>query len=238
MRRRPLRHPLDGRRQHQPQRRLPPDEHRRAGLLAAEPRLVAGLRPGQREPEPARASSSSARPSRPKGRLGARRAASCPPPTRGTLVSDRKDPIANLRTAPPRPPSQRDQLDALRRLNELASRRHVADDSRLAARIVRFELAFRMQPAPRGLRRRRESRATRRALRPRRAGHSDTSASNACMAGRLAERGVRFVQVYLHRRPAHRTSCQLWDQHGDLRDRAAEELRRTPTSPSPACSPT
>ena len=54
VRRRPLRRPLDGRRQHQPQRRLPADEHRRAGVLAAEPGVVAALRPGQREPEPAR----------------------------------------------------------------------------------------------------------------------------------------------------------------------------------------
>ena len=53
-RRRPLRDPLDGRRQHQPHRRGAPDEHRRAGLLAAEPGLVARLRPGHGEPEPAR----------------------------------------------------------------------------------------------------------------------------------------------------------------------------------------
>ncbi len=52
--RRPLRDPLDGRRQHQPQRRLPPDEHRGADVLAAEPRLVADVRPRQREPRPAR----------------------------------------------------------------------------------------------------------------------------------------------------------------------------------------
>ena len=54
LRRRHVRHPLDGGRQHQPQRRLPADEHRRAGVLPAQPGLVAAVRPGQREPEPAR----------------------------------------------------------------------------------------------------------------------------------------------------------------------------------------
>src|SRR5207237_9355735 len=36
------------------------------------------------------------------------------------------------------------------------------------------------------------------------------------MARRLAERGVRFVQVY-HTQTAKRKSCQLWDQHGGLK---------------------
>ena len=36
------------------------------------------------------------------------------------------------------------------------------------------------------------------------------------MARRLVERGVRCVQVY-HTQTSHRSSCQLWDQHGGLR---------------------
>jgi uncharacterized protein (DUF1501 family) len=36
------------------------------------------------------------------------------------------------------------------------------------------------------------------------------------MARRLAEQGVRFVQVY-HTETSKRKSCQLWDQHGSLR---------------------
>jgi hypothetical protein len=52
--RRHLRHPLDGRRQHQPQRRGPPDVHRRAGLLAAEPWVVAHVWPRHGESKPAR----------------------------------------------------------------------------------------------------------------------------------------------------------------------------------------
>ena len=81
LRRRPVRHPLDGRRQHQPQRRLPADEHRRAGVLAAEPGLVAALRPGQREPEPARLRRHQPAPAGP-GRAALELAASCRPPTR------------------------------------------------------------------------------------------------------------------------------------------------------------
>jgi uncharacterized protein (DUF1501 family) len=37
------------------------------------------------------------------------------------------------------------------------------------------------------------------------------------MARRLVERGVRFVQVY-HTQTSKRSSCQLWDQHGGLRE--------------------
>jgi uncharacterized protein (DUF1501 family) len=37
------------------------------------------------------------------------------------------------------------------------------------------------------------------------------------MARRLIERGVRMVQVY-HTQTSKRSSCQLWDQHGSLRE--------------------
>ena len=98
LRRRPLRHPLDGRRQHQPQRRLPADEHRRAGVLAAEPRLVAALRPRQREPEPARLRRGQPRRSRPRApRSGA--PASCRPPTRArsSPTSTTRSPTSTIR---------------------------------------------------------------------------------------------------------------------------------------------
>ena len=49
-----VRDPLDGRRRRQPSRRLPADEHRRAGGHAAEPGRLGDVRPGHREPEPAR----------------------------------------------------------------------------------------------------------------------------------------------------------------------------------------
>src|SRR4051812_28896489 len=62
----------------------------------------------------------------------------------GTLVSDLKDPIANLANARFPVARRRDQLDALKHLNALHLRGR-EDDSRLDARIESFELAYRMQ---------------------------------------------------------------------------------------------
>jgi hypothetical protein len=133
----------------------------------------------------------------------------------GTLISDLKDPIANLKNPVFGADQQRTQLDALRRLNEL-HRKGREDDSRLAARIESFELAFRMQGrAPETLDVSRESKATRELY-----GLDDPTTrifgTQCLMARRLAEQGVRFVQVY-HTETSKRKSCQLWDQHGSLR---------------------
>jgi hypothetical protein len=133
----------------------------------------------------------------------------------GTLVSDLKNPIANLGNGTFGPAQQRDQLDVLRELNEMhRSRRE--DDSRLSARIESFELAYRMQvQAPEAFDVGRESEATRRLY-----GLHDKATEifgrQCLMARRLVERGVRFVQVY-HTVTSKRSSCQLWDQHGGLK---------------------
>jgi hypothetical protein len=133
----------------------------------------------------------------------------------GTLVSDLKSPIANL--ANPRFPldRQREQLDALNRLNQ-HHRAARPDDSQLSARIASFELAFRMQrEAPEAFDVGRESPATRALY-----GLDDPVTAifgkQCLMARRLSERGVRFVQVY-HTQTSRRSSCQLWDQHGGLK---------------------
>jgi hypothetical protein len=133
----------------------------------------------------------------------------------GTLISDLKDPIANLGNPQISPGDRRRQLDALKQINEL-HRRTRDEDSRLAARIESFELAFRMQArAPEAFDLAAESPATRRLY-----GLDDptteTFAAQCLMARRLAERGVRFVQVY-HTQTSRRKSCQLWDQHSGLR---------------------
>src|SRR5438094_486879 len=62
----------------------------------------------------------------------------------GTLVSDLKDPVANLTRPQADLDAERRQLDALKRLNEL-HRQERPGDTALAARIESFELAFRMQ---------------------------------------------------------------------------------------------
>jgi Protein of unknown function (DUF1501) len=133
----------------------------------------------------------------------------------GTLVSDLKNPIANLRNGTFSLPQQRSQLDALRQLNELHRLRR-EDDSRLNARIESFELAYRMQlEAPVAFDVDSESEATRRLY----GLHEKTTeifGRQCLMARRLVERGVRFVQVY-HTQTSRRSSCQLWDQHSGLR---------------------
>ncbi|MGI8964564.1 MAG: DUF1501 domain-containing protein, partial [Limisphaerales bacterium] len=62
----------------------------------------------------------------------------------GTLVSDLKNPIDNLRNPVFSSKQQREQLDVLKQLNHLHQAQR-EEDSRLSARIESFELAFRMQ---------------------------------------------------------------------------------------------
>jgi len=134
----------------------------------------------------------------------------------GTLVSNLDDPIANLANAQLPRDMQRKQLDLLGALN---GDHHAAreEDSRLSARIASFELAYRMQTeAPEAFSIEGESAATQALY-----GLDDPTTAifgKQCMlARRLVERGVRCVQVY-HTQTAKRSSCQLWDQHGGLKE--------------------
>src|SRR5438132_4126494 len=133
----------------------------------------------------------------------------------GTLVSDLKNPIANLSNPRFSTKQQRDQLDLLKQIN-LFHAQPRGEDSRLSARIESFELAFRMQmEAPEAFDIERESPATKKLYG---IGEevSDIFGKQCLMARRLAERGVRMVQVY-HTQTSNRSSCQLWDQHSELR---------------------
>ena len=133
----------------------------------------------------------------------------------GTLVSDLKNPIDNLKNPTFSKSDQRDELDLLKSLNQ-RHRESRAEDSRLSARIESFELAFRMQAqAPAAFNIDDESPATQ-SLYGIGEGVTDIFGRQCLMAARLAERGVRMVQVY-HTTTAKRSSCQLWDQHGSLR---------------------
>jgi hypothetical protein len=133
----------------------------------------------------------------------------------GTLVSDLKSPISNLANPRFSTKQQRDQLDWLKELNEL-HRSQREEDSRLSARIESFELAFRMQAkAPEAFDIERESPETKKLYGVGEAA-SDIFGRQCLMARRLAERGVRMVQVY-HTQTSKRSSCQLWDQHGSLK---------------------
>jgi hypothetical protein len=134
----------------------------------------------------------------------------------GTLVNDLKRPIANLDNPEFKLDTQREQLNALRAINEI-HRADRAEDSRLSARIASFELAFRMQmEAPEAFDVGSESPETKKLY-----GLDDKQTeifgTQCLMARRLVERGVRFVQVY-HTQTSKRSSCQLWDQHGGLKE--------------------
>ena len=95
-------------------------------------------------------------------------------------------------------------MDSLKRLNALASQR--IGDPQIAARIESYEMAFRLQSsAPELMDLSQESAATLEMY-----GISDINqpsyARNCLLARRLAERGVRFVQLF----------HEVWDQHGNL----------------------
>jgi hypothetical protein len=138
-------------------------------------------------------------------------AAFLPAAYQGTFVSDLHNPIRDLKNAQVGPERQRRELDALYRLNALHFE-HRPDDTRLAARLESFELAFRMQrEAPDAFDVDRETEATKRLYG---IGHdaTDVFGRQCLLARRLVERGVRFVQLY------HTTGgFQPWDQHSVLK---------------------
>jgi hypothetical protein len=106
------------------------------------------------------------------------------------------------------PPQQRSKLDFIADLN----RRHAAarpGDSELDARILSYELAYRMQSAaPEAVDLSPEPEHTRRLYGlddPR----TEKVGRNCLLARRLVERGVRFVQLYCG-------SGSQWDAHSDI----------------------
>ena len=132
----------------------------------------------------------------------------------GTLVSDLKNPIADLANPKMKLGQQREQLDVLKELNQIHAKAR-EEDSRLSARIASFELAFRMQAeAPEAFDLSGETPATHKLYgtdNP----TTEIFGKQCLLARRLVERGVRMVQVY-HTQTSKRASCQLWDQHGNL----------------------
>jgi hypothetical protein len=99
---------------------------------------------------------------------------------------------------------RRDYLDALAKLNQGALEEF--GDPETATRIAQYEMAFRMQSSvPELIDFSKESPATIESYGPD-ARKPGTYAYNCLLARRLAERGVRFIQLY------HRD----WDHHGGL----------------------
>ncbi len=135
----------------------------------------------------------------------------------GVHLRGRGDPVLYL-SSPPGVDRERqgDVIAAVGALNHL--RATAVDDPEIATRISQYEMAFRMQVSVPGLMD--LSREPRRVLELYGTRGADGSfAANCLLARRLAERGVRFIQLY------HRD----WDHHGRLkRDIAlkAEEVDR------------
>jgi hypothetical protein len=98
---------------------------------------------------------------------------------------------------------QRALIDAVRRLNEVGDRG--VGDPEAATRIAQYELAFRMQMAVPELMDLSDEPASILEMYGT-DGRDGSFAANCLLARRLAERGVRFIQLY------HRG----WDHHGDL----------------------
>ena len=101
-------------------------------------------------------------------------------------------------------PARRDMLDVVRDLNRESRAR--LGDPEIDTRIAQYEMAFRMQASVPGLLDLRDEPEEVFRLYGADARKPGTYAANCLLARRLAERGVRFIQLF------HRG----WDQHGDL----------------------
>jgi hypothetical protein len=123
----------------------------------------------------------------------------------GVQFRPEKDPVLYLGNPGELPAShRRHTLDALAALEEIASRSN--SDPLLENSIAQYELAFRMQGAiPEATNLSDESEHTFR-LYGEEARTPGTFAANCLLARRLAERDVRFIQLY----------HQDWDHHGGL----------------------
>jgi hypothetical protein len=135
----------------------------------------------------------------------------------GTRVLPGEHPIANLQAPGESQALQSLELDLTRQLNE----RHFATrqaDSHLAARIQSFETAFQMQQAaPEAFDLSREPAHIRQlyGLDRKVKGPGADFAWQCLVARRLAERGVRFIELI------DTGSRPNWDSHGDMQDHAA-----------------
>lgn len=139
-------------------------------------------------------------------------------PTRyqGVQFRSGKDPVLYLNNPPGEDASsRRNLLDRLKELHELEA--EATGDAELSARIAQYEMAFRMQSSI--------PEVTDVASEPQHifdlygadAKTPGTFAANCLLARRLAERGVKFIQLY----------HQGWDQHGNLPNAIQVQCRET-----------
>ncbi len=114
--------------------------------------------------------------------------------------------------------AQRESIDLIGRLNRM--QREVVSDPEIETRIQAYEMAYRMQTrAPELMNLASESRQTMEMYGAEPGNDKKSFANNCLLARRLAERGVRFIQVYHAGWDHHsqveaglRTQCKLTDQ--------------------------
>lgn len=135
----------------------------------------------------------------------------------GIEFSSLGDPVHYLNSPPGMPRDrQRESVDAIAQLDQI--RQGEVANSEISARIRQYEMAFRMQMSvPELMDFRNEPQHVKEMYGTQ--GADGTFAANCLLARRLAERGVRFIQLY-HRGWDHhdgihtflRTCCRLTDQ--------------------------
>lgn len=112
--------------------------------------------------------------------------------------------------------AQRDSLDLIRRLNE--ERLGVVGDPEIATRINAYEMAYRMQMrAPELMDFSQENESTLAMYGVKSGDNKAAFANNCLLARRLAERGVRFIQVY----------HSGWDHHSNVEGGVRSQCKQT-----------
>jgi len=112
--------------------------------------------------------------------------------------------------------AQRDSLDLVRDLNR--NRLKTVGDPEIAARIDAYEMAYRMQARAPELMNFKDEKKETLGLYGAKPGNSGATFANNCLlARRLAERGVRFIQVY----------HQGWDAHTNVEGNVKDNARKT-----------
>jgi hypothetical protein len=131
----------------------------------------------------------------------------------GVRVIGGKEPIANLDRRTTQPGAQEAELA----LADVLNNRHLAahaGDTDLAARIRSFATAFHMQTEARDIFDLAQETDETHALYGLERGKTEGFAWQCLVARRLAERGVRFIEL------VDGSSSHNWDQHGDMAEHA------------------
>jgi hypothetical protein len=124
----------------------------------------------------------------------------------GVHFQSKGDPVLYVNRPPGVPSeSQKDVIDSVRALDQIFDRS--AQDPEIATRISQYEMAFRMQSSVPGLMDISDEPQYILDLYGTKSGDG-SFAANCLLARRLAERGVRFIQLY------HRG----WDHHGGIKN--------------------